>query len=302
MKRRIAILSTFIATCLGSSTLVAAEGFPSTGQCTPAEVFAPGQISTPDLHQSRLTFSPDRRTVYWAETADSGPPGSEVPHTIMTAYRTSSGWSMPTVAPFSGIHIDSDPHVTLNGRHLIFSSSRPGSTAPYPLNDLWITHRTANGWSDPVNLGPNVNSAADELYASTDWWGNLYFASDRKGGQWDLYRSRRRFDGSYAPAESLGPGPNHPQLWEFNPEISPSGRTLLYASHGRSDSYGDVDLYVSRIGRNGKFGNPVNLGPCVNTAAPEFHPTVLWERRQLYFVRVNETLDFMTTPLDLPNH
>ena len=84
-------------------------------------------------------------------------------------------------------------------------------------------------------------------------------------------------------------------------EISPRGRTLRYASHGRSDSYGDVDLYVSRIGRNGKFGNPVNLGPCVNTAAPEFHPTVLWERRQLYFVRVNETLDFMTTPLDLPN-
>ena len=47
---------------------------------------------------------------------------------------------------------------------------------------------------------------------------------------------------------------------------------------------------------DGKFSNPRNLGPCVNTAAPEFHPTVLWDRDELYFVRVNETTDFYSRP------
>ena len=81
--------------------------------------------------------------------------------------------------------------------------------------------------------------------------------------------------------------------------ISPNGRTLLFATYGRPDSYGDVDIYVSRL-EDGKWGKPLNLGPCVNTAAPEFHPTVLWDREELYFVRVRATTDFFVTPLQLP--
>jgi len=41
-------------------------------------------------------------------------------------------------------------------------------------------------------------------------------------------------------------------------------------------------------------------GKGVNTGAPEFNPTVLWDRNELYFVRVRETTDFFTTPLQLP--
>lgn len=271
--------------------------------CTPAELFAPGQVSTTGLNESRIAFTPSRNTIYWGVNEVGGPPGSDVLITIMTADRTASGWSTPEVASFSGVghYADSDPFVTPDGNSLIFSSNRPGSIGAYPLNDLWVVHRTASGgWGTPVNLGANVNSASNELYASTDALGNLYFASDRDRGQWDLYRSRLRADGSYAPAESLGPGTNHSHLWEFNPEISPDGRTLLYASFGRQDSLGDVDIYVSRLQSNGKFGNPVNMGPCVNSPAPEFHPTVLWERGELYFARVHDTIDFMVAPLQLP--
>ena len=130
-----------------------------------------------------------------------------------TADRTASGWSTPTLAPFSGVvpgYADSDSHVTLDGDSVIFSSNRPG-TPSYPLNDLWITHRTANGWSQPVDLGSNVNSPANELYASADIHGTLYFASDRDRGQWDLYRSRLGCrTASYAPAEKLPGNVTHP--------------------------------------------------------------------------------------------
>ena len=296
MKRSTQLSAIALCLCPAAFTANAAEA------CTQAVMFAPGQISTPEFNESRLNFTPDRNTIFWSATDESGPLGAPVTMWIMTADRTASGWSAPTLAPFSDVvpgYADSDAHVTLDGNSVIFSSNRPG-TPSYPLNDLWITHRTADGWSQPANLGSNVNSAANELYASTDLQGNLYFASDRDRGQWDLYRSKRRLDGSYAPAESLGPGPNHSHLWEFNPEISPNGRTLLYASFGRQDSLGDVDMYVSRLQPNGKFGNPVNLGPCVNSPAPEFHPTVLWERAELYFARVHDTIDFMVAPLQLP--
>ena len=268
--------------------------------CTPATQFAPGQVSTDELFESRLAFTPSRDTIFWAVTAEPNPPGGSVVSTLLTAHRVAGGWSAPSIASVSGVYNDSDPFVTPYGDRLFFSSSRPGGlVANTPLNDLWVSERTATGWSVPVNLGPNVNSAANELYASTDVYGNLYFASDRDRGQWDLYRARHLPNGGYAPAEKVPGKVNHPSRWEFNPEISPDGRTLLFATYGRPDSYGDVDIYASRI-EDGKFGTPQNLGPCINSAAPEFHPTILWDRGEFYFVRVNATTDFYVAPLQLP--
>ena len=60
-----------------------------------------------------------------------------------------------------------------------------------------------------------------------------------------------------------------------------------------------MDIYVSRL-EDGKFGAPQNMGPCVNSVAPDFHPTVLWDRNEIYFVRVGATTDFFTAPLQLP--
>jgi hypothetical protein len=268
--------------------------------CTPAVEFAPGQVSTAELFESRLAFTPSRDTIYWTATAQDGPPGSDAHYTILTANRSAGGWTVPEVAAFSGVYSDSDAFVSPDGGSLFFSSSRPGGVAPDSvLNDLWVAHRTASGWSVPENLGPVVNSAANELYASTDLWGNLFFASDRDRGQWDIYRARRLPDGRYAAPEALDTQVNHPNRWEFNPEIAPNGRTLLFATYGRPDSYGDVDIYASRL-EDGRWGKPRNLGPCVNTAAPEFHPTVVWDRDELYFVRVGATTDFYVAPLQLP--
>ncbi len=284
----------------GATLPNAAHAGATPATCTPASEFAPGVVSTDDLFESRLSFTPSRNTIFWAVTAEPSPPGGTVVSTILTANRAGGSWTAPTIASFSGVYSDSDPFVTPYGDALIFSSSRPGGIVPNtPLNDLWISQRTPSGWSVPVNLGPNVNSAANELYASTDIYGNLYFASDRDGGEFDLYRARKLRNGEYAPAEKVPGKVNHPVRWEFNPEISPDGRTLLFATYGRPDSYGDVDIYVSRL-EDGKFGAPQNMGPCVNSVAPEFHPTVLWDRNELYFVRVGATTDFYTTPLQLP--
>ena len=256
MKRSTLLSAIALCLCTTAFTTQAAEA------CTQAEMFAPGQISTPELHESRLNFTPDRNTIFWSATDESGPPGAPVTMWIMTADRTASGWSTPTLAPFSGVvpgYTDSDPHVTLDGNSVIFSSNRPG-TPSYPLNDLWITHRTANGWSQPVNLGNNVNSAANELYASSDLQGNLYFASDRDGGQWDLYRASAVATAAMRRRRSwTGPQPSH--RWEFNPEISPNGRTLLYASFGRQDSYGDVDMYATASSRPASSASRGTSGP-----------------------------------------
>ncbi|MGH8966317.1 MAG: TolB family protein, partial [Actinomycetes bacterium] len=260
-------------------------------------------VST-DAWEWRLSFTPSRRQLYFGRT-EGWWPGTREQATILTSYHWPWGWSTPQVASFSGIHSDFDPFVSPDGRYLVFSSERPRPDGVAAKMDLWIAKRTWHGWGEPQHLGNAVNSPGDELYSSMDRFGTLYFGSDR-GGEFGVYRSLRGRDGSYGPAEPVVGGVNTNLRWEFNPEISPDGRTLLFVRLDFPDSlpdqgYGFGDLYVSRRNPDGSFGTAVNLDPCVNTALDEFHPTVLWERRLLFFAKdIGKPSDFYVTSLRLP--
>jgi len=77
---------------------------------------------------------------------------------------------------------DVRPSISVDGLLLFFDSDRPGG---YGRADIWVTRRTARNepWSEPVNLGPAVNSPAAENfpYLSSDG-STLYYESDRPGG------------------------------------------------------------------------------------------------------------------------
>lgn len=280
--------------------LPAVAGNDPVNDCPTVRKFAEGVISS-DAWEWRLTFTPWRHQAYFART-EGWWPATREQATILTTYRLPWGWSAPRVASFSGIHSDMDPFVSPDGRYMIFSSERPRPDGVEAKMDLWIAERGwwGWGWREPVHLGDAVNSAGDELYASMDRHGMLYFASDR-AGEFDIYRSERHRDGSFGPAEKVPGKVNTTQRWEFNPEISPDGRTLLFVRLFDDSGYGFGDIHVSRL-RNSGFGEGINLGPCVNTAFDEFHPSVLWERKLLFFARDSGApSDFYVTRLRLPS-
>lgn len=309
--RRIAPIATLtLLLSLSAGTAQAAK--PDAQACPEVEKFAPGVVSLDNRWEWRLNFDPSRTRLYFAATAGWWP-GTRERATILTARRQPHGrWSMPVPASFSGVHSDFDPFVSPDGRTLYFSSMRPVDGREKADMDLWKVERTrAGGWGDPVHLGPAVNAEGyDELYSSVDRRGNLYFARVKAPvptEDVEIWRSQRRDDGSFGAPEKLGPGVNTPARWEYNPEISPDGRTLVFArldlpADGLDDQgYGFGDLYVSHL-RDGRFTQAKNLGPCVNTAADEFHPTVLWQHKSLYFARdIGAPSDFYSTRLELPS-
>ncbi len=263
-----------------------------------AAVFAPGVISD-EREQWRITFTRDGKTAYFAASDAFFPFTRQA--TIYESHLRGGAWSTPAVAPFSGRYSDIDPFLSPNGQRLYFSSIRPVDGVMRSDIDLWMVERTAGGWSEPIHLGPEVNSPdADELYPSASADGTLYFASGpsspQPGRHFDIYSTQRSGDG-FAPRRALGPGVNTapvagggPQdAWEFNPEISADGRTLVFTSL-RPGGYGLGDLYVSRL-RGGEWSAARNLGPRVNTAADEYHPTLTRDRRTLFFVRRSHPAD-----------
>lgn len=88
-------------------------------------------------------------------------------------------------------------------------------------------------WDTPVNLGPVVNSAGDELSVALSADGiRLLLDSDRPGGEGgrDLYQST--WTGTeYGPPVNLGPSVNGPGR-EQGPTLSPDGTELVYVDPG----------------------------------------------------------------------
>jgi serine/threonine protein kinase/Tol biopolymer transport system component len=140
--------------------------------------------------------------------------------------------------------------------------------------DLWVLKRAsvADAWGPAENLGPIVNTASNDWGASITVDGlELYFYSNRPGGYGnaDNYVTRRATRGSpWGPATNLGPKVNgsFPDQW---PMVSPDGLEL-YVCSTRAGGLGGPDIYVSkRATPQDPWGDPVNLGPAVNSPAGE---------------------------------
>ena len=155
--------------------------------------------------------------------------------------------------------------------------------------------RDAFPWSEPVWLGPVVNSAARDWRPTLSPNGlSLYFHSNRGGGlgAFDIWVSRRTSPQCpWQPPVDLGP-PVNTALGDGDAAFSPDGLTLFFSSSGHGGA-GDADIFMSRRSDpNDDFGwgEPVNLGPDVNSSAHESNPSfvVNEDGGTLYFDRGTE--------------
>jgi len=142
----------------------------------------------------------------------------------------------------------------------------------YGSCDLYVSHRRGNTWSEPENLGDVVNSIAWDSQPCLSADGRtLYFVSTRKGGFGgsDIWRSTLLPDGSWDQPVNLGVGINTSSN-EMAPFIHQDGRTLYFSSSGHK-GMGGADLFITRMGSNGSWSTPMNLGYPVNTKNDEIN-------------------------------
>ncbi|MET4073298.1 OmpA family protein [Hymenobacter sp. UYCo722] len=151
-----------------------------------------------------------------------------------------------------------------DGKTLVFAScDRPKAIGNC---DLYISRRTGNNWSAPVNLGLNVNSTEWDSQPSLSADGRtLYFTSTRRGGQGqeDIYMSTLQPDGNWSPAQNVGTPVNTPGK-DMAPFIHASGTTLYYVTDGLV-GMGGLDVFRCEKTAAGTWTSPTNLGYPLNT-------------------------------------
>lgn len=97
----------------------------------------------------------------------------------------------------------------------------------------------------------------------------LYFASDMPGtlGQSDLFKVVLNNDGTFGNPENVGPQINTEGKETF-PFITAENE-LYFASDGHP-GLGGLDIFVSKLDKNGSFTAPVNIGEPINSSTDDF--------------------------------
>lgn len=134
------------------------------------------------------------------------------------------------------------PAILQDGETLCFASMRAGG---YGGSDIWCSKPDGmDGWTDPVNQGPNINTAAEEFHFSQDANGTVYFTSNRPGGQgaMDLWGSAQQGENSWGPAYNLGPQVNTAAN-DMCPALPPGGETFSWFSSRDDNSLGNIDIF-----------------------------------------------------------
>ena len=187
-------------------------GISADGVWTLTGRYVPDQPGLPGLHQR---FAVDDR---W-----SPPLNLEVPGYF-------------NAGPYAEYHMDRERRVLLLSLEPV--DTRGGRDLYVSLSDDQLT------WSEPLNLGPALNTGGDEM---APWLApdgrTLYFSSDghRGYGSQDLFVAVRRGEGwtDWSQPRNLGPLLNTP-AWESHYAEQPDGRYGWFAR--ARDELGNTDL------------------------------------------------------------
>ncbi len=199
-----------------------------------------GSINTPD-NEGAQTVSPDGNWLIFAGCQRSDGFGS---CDLYISYLTETGWSeaINLGKPVNTEQWDSQPTLSPDKRDLYFSSRRTGGLGG---SDIYVSHLQSNGrWSEPENLGPEINTAGDEacpfIHADNQ---TLFFTSNTLPGygQQDIFVTRKKPDGKWGKPENLG-YPINTIDEEGTLFVAADGNTAFFASD-RSDTKGGLDIY-----------------------------------------------------------
>jgi hypothetical protein len=176
--------------------------------------------------------------------------------------------------------------LTADGLEMYVSSNRSGT---YGIGDIWVSNRGTidDNWTEPVNLGPIVNSPFPDTveYVSPDGL-ELYFDSlNRPGGLggWDIWVTKRAtVSDPWTEPINLG-APFNTSNDDWRACIRPDNLKFYFVST-RPGGYGGADIWAAqRPTTEDAWAEPVNVGPLINSPTDDSGPCISSDGLAFFF-------------------
>jgi WD40-like Beta Propeller Repeat len=200
---------------------------------------------TTKFYDGPLSFNNDGSMIYFTRSnLKKGKPVKAkdglVKLKIYSAEKKDNKWVNIQELPFNNAEFDCEhPSVSSDGRRLYFSSNRPGG---FGGMDLYVSTLINNKWSDPVNLGPKINTDKNEIFPFSHPDGKVIFASNGHDGigNLDIFFTMKTDTGWIYPR--ILPEPINSRSDDFGLILS-ADKKLGYFSSNRASGNGDDDIF-----------------------------------------------------------
>jgi len=234
-----------------------------------------GPTINTEYFEGLFTFSADGLELYFSSDRPGGHGGIDM--WVARRETIKSDWGTPINlgSLLNSVFQEGAMTISADGLELIFSSDRPGNHGGW---DLWSSVRVnlSDPWEAPINLGPIVNSKADDAFPSispdgltlyfSDWWDLRSVVRNGGYGQGDIWKTTRdTVLEPWSTPVNLGPTVNSSSPDDC-PWVSPDGLFLLFCSD-RSGGYGrEENIWMSkRATINDPWDGLLPIGPPVSS-------------------------------------
>lgn len=253
------------------------------------------------------TIQADGKTIIFS----ANPNGKR--YSLFQSTQTDGFWSSPV--ELSTINSKGDsldlvggPSISFDGSMLYYFRSVWDSVGPgnkRTNEEIFYSLRQKDTWSDPIRLGPPINTPDYEGFPSISADGStLYFVRQNKEGPRDrdlrkegdfctcIYSSVKDINGNWSKPTKL-PWPIN-QDCEKAPRIMADGRTLIFSSN-RPGGKGGFDMYQTKLNDLNEWTQPIPLD-FVNTEFDDQLPCISAEGDKMFYTYLNNDIYSVTIP------
>jgi len=278
MRKILLIISLMLATLsLFSQEYISNCNGDYFGQTPPKDsaiIFAPGIISVTNRYEYAFSISPNHDEYFY--NAEE-PEDTTQPNGLLHIKRVGDKWLKPQKANLNQEGLwEQEAFFSFDGNDIYYAVSNVVSDTRY--TKIWLSHKTKNGWSKGVVLNSPINGSAKRIfYATFSKNGNLYYTNVDSH---KIHMSENN-NGKYDNFNEIGlPRSGHAY-------IAPDEDFIIFDSR-QADTYGQTDIYIAFKTNEGKWGEPINLGPQINTKYLETCPSLSPDGKYIFFGRYND--------------
>lgn len=231
------------------------------------------------LDESTMFFTSRRLRADSTNSAIRDLDTGEFKEDVYVSFKNEDGiWTDPEILNLNSDAHDATISVSPDGQTLFIYRDNYGD------GQVMESKLIGETWSEPKLLGSDINTAAWETHATISADGNtLYFVSDRDGGvgKRDIYRCVKLPNGEWSRALNAGSVLN--TIYDEDaPFLTADGKTLYFSSKGHT-SMGGFDIFYSKLGEDGEWSAPINMGYPLNTVDDDVFFVPMADGRRAYY-------------------